>query len=60
MANLRQNLEIISSKPELLDGLEDAERAAELKASTLEEEVKQLHEELKSIKDLLMSNEEEK
>jgi len=60
LANLRQNLEIISSKPEFLDSLEDAKRAAELKASILEEEVTQLHEELKSIKDLLMSNEEEK
>ena len=51
---------MLDSEPELLISLENAKKDAESRASDLEVEVKQLREELKTVKDLLDLNMEKK
>jgi chromosome segregation ATPase len=56
LTDLQQKLGMFDSEDETLEGLENAKRDAETRASKLEKEVKELREELKSIKDFLDSN----
>jgi len=56
LANLHQQLETFDSKPELLCNLNFLREDAELRANSLEAEVKQLREELKAIRELLGLN----
>jgi len=60
LADLQQKLEMLDSEPGLLNCLENAKKDAESRASDLEAEVKQLRNELKTIKDLLGLNVEKK
>ena len=60
MVDLQQKIEAFDSEPELLISLENAKKEAELRASDLEAEAKQLREELKAVKDLLGLNMERK
>jgi len=56
LADLQQKLAAFDSRPEILANLDHAKRDAEARASSLEEEVKQLREELDAIKDMLGPN----
>lgn len=53
LAELQEKLAAYDSQPEILVSLETAKRDAEVKASSLEAEVKLLREELKAIRDML-------
>lgn len=56
LENLHRQLLVIESKPELLSRLELFRGDIETKAVTLEDDVKKLRDELKTIKDLLGLN----
>jgi archaellum component FlaC len=53
LADLHQKIETIESEPELSINLDNFKRDAELRVDDLEEEVKQLREQLSAIKELL-------
>jgi len=53
LADLQLKLATFDSQPEVLANLDHAKRDAEARASSLEEEVKHLREELEAIKDML-------
>ncbi len=53
LAILHQTIQALDSKPELLNGLELFEKDAESRANNLEEEVKQLREQLEAIREIL-------
>ncbi len=55
-ANLHQIIKMLESKPELQNEIEFLEKDVESRAICLEDEVKQLQEELKSIRELLGMN----
>ena len=59
LADLQQKLASFDSEPDV-QRLENAKRDAEAKASSLEEEVKRLREELRDAKDFLGSDLEKK
>ena len=56
LSDLHKKLEAINSEPELLLGIENFKRKTETRASNLEVEVKQLKQEIKSLKELLGLN----
>jgi chromosome segregation ATPase len=60
LSDLQQKLEAFDSEPELLTNLENAKRDAEAKASSLEDEVRKLREELKDIRGFLGFNDDKK
>ena len=53
LADLHQKLEVMDSEPGLLNSIEVLKKDAESHASRLEIEVKQLHEEINAIKEIL-------
>ncbi len=60
LVDLQLKLASFDSQPEILAGVDKARRDAEVRASSLEAEVRQLREELKALKNLLKSSEEKK
>jgi predicted DsbA family dithiol-disulfide isomerase len=58
LADLHHKTETFEAKPELLSGLETFKKDAESRAYNLEEEVKQLREQLTAIKEILGINSE--
>jgi predicted nucleic acid-binding Zn-ribbon protein len=58
--DLQQKLDAFDSEPELLTNLENAKRDAEARASSLEDEVKKLREELKDIRGFLGFNDDKR
>lgn len=57
LANLRQNLAMLDSRPELYENLKTD---AEIRAANLEAEVKQLRNELEAVKELIGLNDKKK
>ena len=53
LANLHQKIELFELKPELSNNIENFKKTAESRANDLEEEVKQLREQLEAVRDLL-------
>jgi predicted CopG family antitoxin len=53
VACLHSNIEALDEDPDVQDSLLDLQRDAEMRACSLEEEVKRLRSDVKSIKDLL-------
>ena len=60
LSDLQQKLEAFDSEPELFTNLENAKRDAEARASSLEDEVRKLREELKDIRGFLGFNDDKK
>ena len=52
LANLHERLEAIDSRPDLLDNIDEAKLDAEIRANELDEEVKQLKDELRALKEI--------
>jgi LPS O-antigen subunit length determinant protein (WzzB/FepE family) len=53
LLNLHEKIGLLSSEPHFQDGIDDLKRDAEIRVSDLESEIKQLRNDLKTIKEIL-------
>ena len=58
LLDLHQKIEALDTRPELLNNLESFKKNAEIQASNLEVEIKELREQIAAFKDLLGLNKE--